>query len=166
MQIGKDTFLFLQILRNLLNMFQFETLMQKDNRWILKLLYLNQFTWFMVTFEKMIKFGKCPYHFSFQYIENHMDDGTSNLESKNVYQCWVVLIFLWKPLVSILPTILKKLRFSLKKAKINLDTFKGFKYLGENSKQFKILAVLIKITTSSFQQRFLEVDFQLFKIIL
>ncbi len=32
MQIGKDTFLFLQILRNLLNMFQFETLMQKDNR--------------------------------------------------------------------------------------------------------------------------------------
>jgi len=66
MQIGKDTFLFILILRNWLNMFQFETFSQKDNIWILKLLYLNQFTWITVTFEKTIKFGKCLiiFHFS------------------------------------------------------------------------------------------------------
>jgi len=125
MQIREDTFLFLYVLRNWLNMFQLETLIQKDNIWILKLLYLNQFIWFMVTNKKwshLKKRSNLANVFSFFVLVHWEPQGWWYIQfgiKKCVYQCWVVHIFFVKTTGFDSPNHLKRLRFSLKKAKKN-----------------------------------------------
>lgn len=99
MHIGKEAFLFLYILRNWLNMFQLETLIQKDGIWILKLLHLNQFAWFMVTNKKwshLKKWSNLAKVLSFFILMRREPHGWWYIQfgiKKCVCQCWVVLIY-------------------------------------------------------------------------
>jgi hypothetical protein len=124
MQIEKDTFLFLYILRNWLNMFQLGTLIQKDNIWILKLLYLNQFTWIMVTNKKWLHLKKrsnLANVLSFFVLVHREPHGWWYIRcgiKKCVYQCWVVLIFVFVKITGFhSPNHFKEAQVLIKKSK-------------------------------------------------